>query len=253
MLQKFGDGVFATVMDSYDYSRALYKVVPSLKEEKNAKKGLWVLRPDSGDPVEAIMMALDAGEKAFGATLNKKGFKVLNGIAVIQGDGIGKDVVKKILDTALAAGYSAQNIAYGMGGGLLQKVNRDTMSFATKLSYIVYADGSSRDVMKLPKTDAGKTSLPGILRVKRDPQTGLETVLPRDPSDNSYDKDDLLRPVYDMKPIEGIFEDFTTVRNRVNEQWKNSPKHHDNISPALKQKAAAWAQKQREMLASDQV
>jgi nicotinamide phosphoribosyltransferase len=127
------------------------------------------------------------------------------------------------------------------------------MSFATKLSYIEYADGSSRDVMKLPKTDEGKVSLPGLLRVKKDPQTGLETVLSRDPKDASYDKDDLLRLVYDMKPIPGVFEDFTTVRARVNQQWGATPKHHDNISPALRQKAAAWGQKQREMLASDQV
>lgn len=51
-------------------------------------------------------------------------------------------------------GFSAQNVAFGMGGGLLQRVNRDTMSFATKLSYIEYADGSFRDVMKVRKTTA---------------------------------------------------------------------------------------------------
>jgi len=34
MIEKFGGGVFATVMDSYDYARALDKVVPSVKEEK---------------------------------------------------------------------------------------------------------------------------------------------------------------------------------------------------------------------------
>ncbi len=82
MIDKFGGGVFATVMDSYDYARALDKVVPSVKEEKNKKGGLWVLRPDSGDPVEAIMMALQAGERAFGATVNKKGYKVLNGVGM---------------------------------------------------------------------------------------------------------------------------------------------------------------------------
>ena len=49
-----------------------------------------------------------------------------------------------------------------MGGGLLQKVNRDTMSFATKLSHIVYADGSRRDIMKAPSGDASKASLPGV-------------------------------------------------------------------------------------------
>lgn len=44
-----------------------------------------------------------------------------------------------------------------MGGGLLQRVNRDTMQFATKLCHIVYADGSQRDVAKMPKSDAAKT------------------------------------------------------------------------------------------------
>jgi nicotinic acid phosphoribosyltransferase len=144
--------------------------------------------------------------------------------------------VKKILEAVLKEGFSAQNVAFGMGGGLLQKVNRDTMSFATKLSFIEYANGEQRDVMKLPKTDAGKTSLPGVLRVKRDPNTGLEIVLPRgmisittttlhfshwfthsisDHKDRSYEQDDLLRPVYDNGPIPNVWEDFNTIRNRV--------------------------------------
>lgn len=126
-------------------------------------------------------MALRAGEQAFGTTTNKKGYKVIKGagehtqlhycisfsflllnrlvsllssffslpIAAIQGDGINFNSVKKILDAVLAEGFSAQNVAFGMGGGLLQKVNRDTMSFATKLSFIEYASGECRDVMKV--------------------------------------------------------------------------------------------------------
>lgn len=35
-----------------------------------------------------------------------------------------------------------QSVAFGMGGGLLQRLNRDTLSLATKLSHIVYADGT---------------------------------------------------------------------------------------------------------------
>jgi hypothetical protein len=35
------------------------------------------------------------------------------------------------------------------------------MSFATKLCHVVYADGSTHDVMKHPATDKGKISLPG--------------------------------------------------------------------------------------------
>jgi Nicotinate phosphoribosyltransferase (NAPRTase) family len=61
-----------------------------------------------------------------------------------QGDGIDIYMLRKILDAVLEARYSAESVAFGMGGGLLQRLNRDTMSFATKLSHIVYADGSAR-------------------------------------------------------------------------------------------------------------
>jgi nicotinic acid phosphoribosyltransferase len=165
LLENFGSGVCACVMDSYDYKSALEKLLPAVAELKVKKGGFLVLRPDSGDPVEVVMMALKAAEKVFGAAQNKKGFKVLNGAGVIQGDGISHQTIKVILDTAEANGFSAQNIAFGMGGGLLQKVHRDTMSFATKVNRIIYADGEVRDVMKCPKTEAGKFSLPGELSI----------------------------------------------------------------------------------------
>jgi len=252
-IEHFGTGIYATVMDSYDYERALFKVVPAVKEEKLKKGGLWVFRPDSGDPVESILLALKAGETSFGTTKNKKGYKVINGAACIQGDGINMPVVKKILDAALKEGFSAQNIAFGMGGGLLQKVNRDTMSFATKLSWIEYANGDKRDVMKLPKTDTGKTSLPGILRVKRDPKTGLASIYSRNPDDNSYDKDDILRVVYDLKPIPNVWDDFETIRKRVNDQWNQAPKVHDPITRELKEKVNVWIVEQRKLLEQDKV
>jgi nicotinic acid phosphoribosyltransferase len=81
---------------------------------------------------------------------------------VIQGDGINYRTVETILARTTAAGFSAQNVAFGMGGGLLQvpyiknsklitvqKVNRDTMSFATKLCHIYYADGVARYIRVL--------------------------------------------------------------------------------------------------------
>jgi len=250
-IEHFGDGVYATVLDSYDYQRALNKIVPSVKEEKEKKKGFWVFRPDSGDPVESILLALRAGEKTFGVTMNKKGYKVINGAGCIQGDGINMPVVTKIVDAVLKEGFSTQNVAFGMGGGLLQKVNRDTMSFATKLSWIEYANGETRDVMKLPKTDAGKTSLPGILRVKRNPKTGLEEVIARSPSDTSYDQDDLLRPVFDHKPIANKWESFDELRKRVEDEWHKTPKQYDPIGQDLKDKIAAWISHQKKLFAED--
>lgn len=69
---------------------------------------------------------------------------MLRGAGVIQGDAITISSLERILKTVKEAGYSAQNVAYGMGGGLLQKLNRDTMSFATKLSHLTYSDGETR-------------------------------------------------------------------------------------------------------------
>jgi nicotinic acid phosphoribosyltransferase len=58
MIDKFGTGAFACVMDSYDYSYALEHVLPSIATEKINAGGFMVLRPDSGDPVATVLMAL---------------------------------------------------------------------------------------------------------------------------------------------------------------------------------------------------
>ena len=68
-------------MDSYDYAHALDEILPSVAKKKNdrGENGYMVLRPDSGDPIEAVLMALAAAEKVFGSTVNSKGFKVIKG------------------------------------------------------------------------------------------------------------------------------------------------------------------------------
>jgi nicotinic acid phosphoribosyltransferase len=91
----------------------------------------------------------------------------------------------------LKEGYSAQNVAYGMGGGLLQKVNRDTMSFATKLCHIQYADGRAVDVMKKPKDDLSKVSLPGILQVRK--VNGIPTIFPAEEGGSLNSTENLLK------------------------------------------------------------
>lgn len=115
-------------------------------------------------------------------------------------------------------------------------MNRDTLSFATKLSHIQYADGSARDVMKAPKTDANKFSLPGILQVRRDkgvptayctPDAGRGTPLVKA-------EENLLRVVYDLRPVPGVWDDFATVRGRVQREWDAAPKRADPLSPQLK-------------------
>lgn len=214
MIKHYGSGLFACVADSFDYENFLNKVLPVVAGEVKAKGGTMVVRPDSGDPVESVMKGLYACQRAFGFTYNKKNFKVLNNSAVIQGDGIDIATVSKILDSALAAGFSAQNIAFGMGAGLLHKHNRDTMSFATKLSFIEYADGTQRNIMKAPKTDAGKNSLPGILKV-----VVADTLRVGTEGDEG---EDLLVTVYDSGPVNSEKIKFSDIRAKIELNWAKS-------------------------------
>ncbi|KAI9142446.1 nicotinate phosphoribosyltransferase family-domain-containing protein [Paraphysoderma sedebokerense] len=250
MISHFGSGVFACVMDSYDYANALNKVMPSIASEKVAKGGYFVVRPDSGDQVETVMMGLTALEKVFGTETNSKGYKVIKGAGVIQGDGVSYGTLQTMLKAIKEGGYSAQSVAFGMGAGLLQKLNRDTMSFATKLSYIQYADGKEKQVMKIPKTDKGKISLPGVLAVVKN-EKGLPVVYPSSAAPTSPSTISLLSVVYDgTDPAKrhNKWDDFETVRNRVEKEWKMSPSVFDPISVVLKERSAQVVKMERERL-----
>ncbi|KAJ9049782.1 hypothetical protein DSO57_1021004 [Entomophthora muscae] len=231
LIENYGSGVFACVMDSYDYAHALASLLPEVAPHKLEKGGFLVLRPDSGDPIETVLMALRAAEKVFGVYVNQKGFKVIKGCGVIQGDGIGIESLKLILDAVLAAGFSAQNITFGMGGNLLQKLNRDTMSFATKLAFRLDTNGDAHFIAKTPKSDSKKTSLPGQFCVIPDSATNLPHVYLKG---KVGEEKDLLKVVYDMgKPLAAPFDDFDTIRKRTKSQWTSFPKSHSGITPDL--------------------
>jgi nicotinamide phosphoribosyltransferase len=103
----------------------------------------------------------------FGTRTNAKGYRVLaDCVRVIQGDGMDLEGIERVGEAVLAAGFSAENVAYGMGAGLLQKVDRDTMRFAMKTSAIEI-DGAWHDVYKAPRTDPSKRSKAGRLALVR--------------------------------------------------------------------------------------
>ena len=163
MIRQFsGEGkIFAVVSDSYDIYNAIENLWGGvLRDEVINAKGLLVVRPDSGKPAEVVMRSLKLLESRFGTVKNSKGFKVLNNVRVIQGDGMDRLSIRGVLMNMKVAGFSADNIAFGMGGGLLQQLNRDTQKFAMKCSAISI-NGQWRDVFKDPITDAGKTSKKG--------------------------------------------------------------------------------------------
>ena len=152
--------LFACVSDSYNIYEACHKWGTELKEDVINSGATLVVRPDSGYPPEVVVECLKILDQHYGNTVNEKGFKVLNHVRIIQGDGITQATIDRILYRAMTAGYSADNIAFGQGGKLLQGVDRDTQKFAMKCSSIV-VNGEQRDVFKSPITDMGKESKKG--------------------------------------------------------------------------------------------
>ena len=183
MLEQFAgpDKLVAVVSDSYDLWNAIDNIWgDELKEKVEATGGTLVVRPDSGDPVEIVTETIERLMKKFGYEVNDKGYRVLPAcIRVIQGDGVEEDSIRAILEEMKARKQSADNIAFGMGGALLQKVDRDTMKFAMKAS-AAKVNGLWRDVYKDPITDQGKRSKKGRLAVIKDEQGVYQTVRQQD-------------------------------------------------------------------------
>lgn len=166
-IRQFGKpgAVFAVVMDTYDIEAAIKTHLAELKAELIASGATLVVRPDSGVPQEIAPQVIEWLGEVFGYTVNSRGYKVLNTVRVIQGDGINllKDnTIARILEALETKGWSAENLTYGAGAGLAQKMDRDSLRFAMKCSAAMVA-GVWRDVFKAPKTDVSKASKAGRL------------------------------------------------------------------------------------------
>lgn len=90
--------------------------------------------------------------------------------------------------------------------------------------------------MKKPKTDGGKTSLPGKLKVER--VNGVPTVFPL--VDGDENPDGMMQTVWDKGPVKVEWEDFDTLRARVKREWVALPKVNDPVSQPLKEEIRKW-------------
>jgi nicotinamide phosphoribosyltransferase len=151
MLDSYPTGTVACVSDSYDILHACRDYWgTALKDKILSRDGRLVVRPDSGDPVQTLKQVFRILWEKFGGVINDKGFKVLDiHIRVIQGDGVNYESIRDVLDMMLEEGFSPENITFGAGGALLQKVDRDTQKFAFKCSSVVI-NGVEHEVHKCP-------------------------------------------------------------------------------------------------------
>ena len=208
MINLYGNpgALVACVSDSYNIYEACQKWGTELKDDVINSGATLVVRPDSGYPPEVVANCLQILDEHFGHTVNEKGFKVLNHVRVIQGDGITQDTIDRILHRMETAGYSADNIAFGQDGKLLQEVDHDTQKFAMKCSSIV-VNGVPRDVYKQPITDMGKESKKGRVTLYKN-KTGLFTDV-----EGSSDAEVVLQTVFkDGKLIKEY--NFDEIRER---------------------------------------
>lgn len=171
MLDAFdGEGrLVAVVSDSYDLDKAVTDIWGrALRDKVQTRQGTLVVRPDSGDPVTTPLRTVERLWEIFGGTINAKGFRVLDPhVRVIQGDGMTIASITRLIEAMITADFAIDNIAFGMGGGLLQQVNRDTLRFAMKANAMQDNQGCWHDVAKAPATDPAKGSKPGRQAVVR--------------------------------------------------------------------------------------
>lgn len=166
LLEQSPTGIMAMVIDSFNYRNFVEMIGTEFKDAIVNRNGKIVIRPDSGDPVAVSLDVIKGLAKNFGFTINSKGYKELPPyIGMLWGDGIDYDGVRNILFAFKNDGWATSNIIFGMGGALLQKVNRDTQRFAFKCS-AQCRDGVWYDVFKEP-LDSSKVSKRGILKLGR--------------------------------------------------------------------------------------
>jgi nicotinamide phosphoribosyltransferase len=193
LIEKYPNGILSVVSDSYDIEQAIKYYGTELKDkilgrDEGAK---FVIRPDSprfvGDtPAAQILWIAQQLEKYFGATVNGKGYKMLHPkVGIIYGDGLSQEEIVESIDALIANGYAASTCVYGMGGGLLQKHNRDTQRSAFKCS-AQKRNGEWKEIYKDPKdkTKASKRGRLALELVTGAHGTAYRTVLESEATNN---------------------------------------------------------------------
>ena len=184
LLKDYPTGILSVVIDSYNWKEFISHVAINFKEQILSRDGKIVFRPDSGEPVKTTIAVIVQLMQEFGWTQNNKlgGFRVLPPqVGVLWGDGVGPDGIKNIIEHMTYNNLSTENVVFGMGGALLQKVNRDTQRHAFKSSY-QERNGKGYDIFKSP-IDGGKTSKAGKLSLIKT-NTGVMTVVGDDVNGN---------------------------------------------------------------------
>ncbi|XP_064145922.1 nicotinamide phosphoribosyltransferase isoform X3 [Loxodonta africana] len=139
IVTQFSSVPVSVVSDSYDIYNACEKIwgedLRHLIVSRSTEAPL-IIRPDSGNPLDTVL---------------------------------------KILEGMKQKKWSIENIAFGSGGALLQKLTRDLLNCSFKCSYVV-TNGLGINVFKDPVADPNKRSKKGRLSLHRTPAGNFVTI-----------------------------------------------------------------------------
>lgn len=209
LLEKYPSGILSIVIDSYDPYNFVKNIVCKHADKIAGRNGKLVLRPDSitgmhKEPGDQVVWIIKELMSTFGYTRNLKEYDELNNkLGVLWGDGIDREGISKILQKVASHNLSVKPLVFGQGGGLLQKINRDTHRFAIKAS-CQKRNGVWHDIRK---ETLGKTSRSGKFSVE---QVGNKFSCMKLGSSTN----DMLKTVYRHGDI--VDESFDTIVARAN-------------------------------------
>ena len=220
VIENAKNGILSMVIDSYDYRNFLRQASTEGSELNDAilkflsiDGNKVVFRPDSGEPVSTTIDCLNILESGFGSYDTESGYKVFDAnIGFLWGDGLNYHKIRDILFAMKSNGWAAENIIFGMGGGLHSSVNRDTQRNAFKCSAQL-RDGQWFDIFKNP-LDSSKKSKTGRFKLIED-DGSFKTISIDD------EGDDILRTVFkDGKLL--VDEKYCDVKLRAQNYSKYS-------------------------------
>lgn len=235
-LDTYPTGYLSWPIDTYDSIRFVRSVTQPgpLRDRLMARKGTFVLRPDSpllsihstplicakmthGETLRTLFSCVknnlsDLTPTNGGIKTNSKGYLVLpDWIKFIYGDSVTTDDVEDIYVQLTADKWSAENIVFGVGGNLLQRnIERGTLDFAMKCSQQTYSNDSTGEliVRNVGKNTPGKVSPVG--RQKVITRNGKVMMVPESDGDEKC-----MTVVYYNDGHLYNFEPLQTVRDRV--------------------------------------
>jgi nicotinamide phosphoribosyltransferase len=188
----------------------------AVTEDEDEFEGFYI--QDEILPTHEVKGSIEVLWDIFGGSVNTKGFKVLNDhIGLIYGDSITIPRAVEIFTRLKEKGFASSNVVLGIGSFTYQMNTRDTFGFACKATGSIIGDRTIL-VSKEPKTDPGKKSARGFLKVIRNDKGVLQLV--EDLTLDQIDSDDNeLRMIFkNGKFTEAANEDFTVIRQRLNSQ-----------------------------------